>query len=81
MYSLHWDPSTNALFANSEGKFFPQKILSLQQNSLVTRKFNFYTENVLATRSLLTSEYVYSAGVNGQISRIAKKVSILEVKL
>jgi hypothetical protein len=32
IYQICWDSSINALLFNSEGKFFPQKILSLHQN-------------------------------------------------
>ena len=71
MYQIHWDPSINALFFNSEGKFFPQKILSLQQNQLLNRKFNFFSENVLVTKS--TQSHIYTVGINGQVSKIPKK--------
>lgn len=72
---MHWDPSINALFFNSEGKFFPQKILSLQHNQLLHRKFNFFSENILSSKSCLGQDFIYSVGINGAIYKIAKKVS------
>lgn len=45
----------------------------MQQNAIMNRKFNFYSENILSTRSLLSGDYLYSAGINGLITRLAKK--------
>jgi hypothetical protein len=59
------------LFFNAEGKFFPQKILSIQQNQLLNRKFNFFSENIIATKS--SHSNIYSVGINGQVSKIPKK--------
>lgn len=76
VYQAAWDSSTNTIFFNTEGKFFPQKILSLQQNQVITRKFNFFSENILASRSSVGRDHIYSVGINGVVSRIPKKVSI-----
>ena len=59
------------MFFNAEGKFFPQKILSIQQNQLLNRKFNFFSENIIGTKS--THSHIYSVGINGQVSKIPKK--------
>ena len=47
VYSLTFEPSTLCLFCNAEGKHFPQKILYIQPNKIVPRKYNFFTENIL----------------------------------
>ena len=75
MYQIHWDASINAIFFNGEGKFFPQKILSLQHNAILNRKFNFFAENIEATKSVISMSEIYSVGINGLVSKIPKKVS------
>jgi len=75
VYQIHWDASINALFFNGEGKFFPQKILSLQHNAILNRKFNFFAENIEATKSVISMSEIYSVGINDLISKLLKKVS------
>jgi hypothetical protein len=58
---------------NGEGKYFPQKIISIAENALVTRKFNFFSENIVSTRAVIGSEAVYSVGINGVVSKIHKR--------
>lgn len=47
LYGLSFDVSNLCLYSNGEGKHFPQKILYLQHNRIVPRKYNFFSENVL----------------------------------
>jgi hypothetical protein len=71
-----YDPSTLVLTLNTEGKHFPQKLFYFQQQNgggIISRKYNFYTENVIATTSSMYSDYVYTSNIRGQIARISKQ--------
>lgn len=74
--SMLYDPSTLVLTLNTEGKHFPQKLFYFQQQSgggVVSRKYNFYTENVIASITSMQSDYVYTSNIRGQIARISKQ--------
>jgi len=58
-----WDDATNVLFFNSEGKHFSQKIIYLQTNKVLMRKYNFFSENILAS----------ATSVNGILYKISKQ--------
>lgn len=47
LYGLSFDITNLCLYSNGEGKHFPQKILYIQHNRIVPRKYNFFSENVL----------------------------------
>ena len=40
---------------------------------IIARKYNFYTENVLVSATNLSSDYVYTGNIKGQIARISKQ--------
>ena len=70
-----YDPSTLVLTLNSEGMCYPQKLLYIQQQQgggIVARKYKFFSENVIRSATSLSSDYVYTANIKGQISRISK---------
>lgn len=73
VFSAAWDPCVNALVMNFESKFFPQRIFSLQKDQIRFRKLNFYLDNVLATRTSVGRDFVYSCGIDGIVSRVAKR--------
>jgi hypothetical protein len=75
VYQIHWDVSINALFFNGEGNFFPQKILFLQHNAILNRKFNFFAENIEASKTVINVSEIYSVGINDLVSKLLKKVS------
>jgi len=71
LYGLHFDISNLCLYSNGEGKHFPQKILYIQHNRAIARKYNFFSENVLQTQA--GSDHVYSCGINGIVYRLSKQ--------
>eukprot|EP00347_Sterkiella_histriomuscorum_P024206 403331944 len=73
VYQIMWDPTINAIFFNSEGKYFPQKILCIHQNQIMQKKFNFFSENILTSWSKINDDFTYSTGINGIIYQISKK--------
>ena len=71
LYGLSFDVSNLCLYSNGEGKHFPQKIIYIQHNRVVPRKYNFFSENVLQTQPGV--EHVYSCGINGIVYRLSKQ--------
>ena len=70
---MTFDPSTLCVFCNAEGKHFPQKILYLQPNNIIARKYNFFSENILHTIIPPYSDFVYSCGINGLVYKMSKQ--------
>jgi len=73
VFSVTYDPTTLCVFINAEGKHFPQKVLYLQPNAVVARKYNFFNENVLQTAIPFGSDFVYSSGINGLVYKMSKQ--------
>ena len=71
LYGLSFDISNLCLYSNGEGKHFPQKILYLQHNRVIARKYNFFSENILQT--VPGAEHIYSCGINGIVYRLSKQ--------
>ena len=71
LFRMSFDLTTLCLYCNGEGKHFPQKILYLQHNRIVARKYNFFSENVLQTAPGM--DHIYSCGINGFVYRLSKQ--------
>ena len=73
VFSAAYDPTTLCIYCNAEGKHFPQKVLYLQPNVVIARKYNFFNENVLQTVIPFGSDFVYSSGINGIVYKMSKQ--------